>query len=174
MKKFALVLFGLLILPVAGFAQTPADTAFEERVSQVLQEQLNLRSNVQALDAGGTDLAVKTLIEGTPQVALLGNARIVGNRDDGTPSQLSFSLILLPDAKFIADRATVLEFANRWNGQILPLRLVAQTDTVAMVTSRLIDLRYPMQDDEIVGMYVFMMQTWQSVLKDLQTNAIIP
>lgn len=174
MKKFALILFGLLMLPVTGFAQTAPDAAFEQRVSQILQERLNLRSNIQALDAGGTDLAVKTLIEGTPQVALIGNARIAGNREDGSPSQLSFSVILLPDAKSMADRQTVLEFANRWNGQILPLRIVAQPDTVAMVSSRLIDLNHPMQEDEVVGMYIFMMQTWQTVLNDLKANAILP
>lgn len=173
MKRFALVLLGLVLIPFTGHAQTTPDNAFEERLVRVLQEKLNLQSSREALESGSSDLSVRTLIEGTPQVALLGNARIVGNRDDGTPSQLSFSVVLIPDAVSVAPKDQILEFANRWNGQMLPLKVVVQPNTVAVMTSRLIDLNHGIVDDEIVGMYIFMMQTWQSILADLRTNAIL-
>ena len=113
MKKFALILLGLLLLPVSAHAQTTVDNAFEERVVRVLQERLNLQSTRDALDAGSSDLSVRTLIEGDPQVALLGNARVVGNRDDGTPSQLAFSVVLVPDSPSLAQREQILEFATQ-------------------------------------------------------------
>jgi len=174
MKKFLLTLICLMLLPVSGFAQVPPDMAFETRLEQVLLNKLQLKSALQPFEPGSQDQTVRTLIEGTPQVALIGNARVVGNRDDGTPSQLTFSVILLPDSQAIASRDRILEFANRWNGQMLPLKVVVQPNTVALMTSRLIDLNHPMQDDEIIGMYLFMMQTWQSVLNDLRQNGILP
>ena len=174
MKKLVLTLICVFLLPAAGYAQTTPDAAFEQRIERILLEQLQLRSTIQPLEAGSADLSVRTLIEGTPQVALIGNARIIGSRDDGSASQLSFSVLLIPDAQSIASRDLILEFANRWNGQLLPLKIVVQPGTVALMTSRLIDLNHPMQDAEIVGMYVFIMQTWQSVLTDLRTNAYFP
>lgn len=174
MKKFVLALIYLFILPVSGHAQATPDTAFEERVERILLEQLQLRSARQPMEPGSPDLTVRTLIEGTPQVALIGNARIIGNRDDGSPSQLAFSVILIPDAESIASRDRILEVANRWNGQLLPLKVVVQPNTVALMTSRLIDLNHPVQDAEIVGMYVFIMQTWQGVQTDLRANGILP
>lgn len=172
--KLVLALICLILLPVAGHAQTTPEAAFEQRVERILLEQLQLRSTIQPMEQGSTDNSVRTLIEGTPQVALIGNARVIGNRDDGSASQLSFSVFLIPDAQSIASRELIMEFANRWNGQLLPLKVVVQPGTVALMTSRLIDLNHPMQDAEIVGMYVFIMQTWQSVLTDLRTNAYFP
>ena len=172
MLRLASLLLALTYLPAAAFAQTAPDKAFEDRVNRVLSEKLNLTSTEQTIDQASADTAVRTLINGDPQVVLLGNARVVGQLDDGTPSQLAFNIILLPDANTTVASANVREFANRWNGQQIPLKIIAQNNSVAVVVSRLIDLNYPMSDDEIVGMYVFMMQTWPRILADLRKSNI--
>ncbi len=172
MLRLATAILAVMLFPALAFGQTAPDKAFEDRVSLVLSEKLNLASTVQTIDQASADTAVRTLINGDPQVVLLGNARVVGQLDDGSPSQLAFNIILLPDANTTVAAANVREFANRWNGQQIPLKVIAQNNSVAVVVSRLIDLKYPMADDEIVGMYVFIMQTWPRILADLRKSNI--
>lgn len=170
--NFIPVLLVPLLLGLSGpaAAEDAAARAFEDRIIQVLGDHMNLRSERRQLGEGTSEQAVTTIIQGEPNVALLANARIVGRDQEGKASQLAFSLTLIPDASVTTSPAKFLEWANQQNGQQMPAKVFLDYPRFGVMASRLIDLKYPMRDEEIVATYIYMMQTWRAMQQSLQQN----
>ncbi|WP_425405857.1 hypothetical protein [Hwanghaeella sp.] len=139
----------------------------------MLETALSIKANTQLLGQGNNESVVRALFQGEPNYAIIANANEVGKDGEGNATQLALTLILLPDASMNMSAAEIGSWVTRWNGQQLPIKVVPQEARIAVMTSRLVDLRYPIEDQEIVTMYLFLIQTWQQMVSDLESRGLL-
>lgn len=151
----------------------------EARIAKLLLEKMNINSSLQVRGNNTEDLVLKVRInenqeKNLPTVAAVIDTRILTrNKDNKATSQL-INIASFADIKINEDkRLELLEWANKWNSQQLPMRIYVAGDRIVAARHLFNSHSAPLSENAVTGAFTGVLRAWGTLLADLRNNDLI-
>ena len=179
------------LLPNASFAQSKGATNLvflrvpdslkdtEIHLAKILLERLKVNSSLQAPKGKPEDVVLRAQFKAVeeknmPSVVILIDTKIARRSDDGKPLAQVISITSFADIKLKQGRKIeILEWANKLNGQPVPMRVYISGDKVGLGRNLLNSVTFPLAENAVMDAFTRIYRAWGSMLTDLRKRDFI-
>ena len=184
MRKLILVPFLASLLlaeyTLAGEPVLPVDSAkdIEHRIAAALKERLKLDASLKAMGADAEDVGVVAVFgeneeQGVPRLLVIADTRILAKKGDEVVSQvISVSSVAELTLK-TESRLKLLEWANTWNNNVLPVRIQIANDKIIANRNLVTTIAAPLTEEQILQAYLAVLQLWPALMDSLRKEELI-
>lgn len=151
----------------------------EARIAKILLEKMNINSSLQVRGNNTEDLVLRVRInenkeKNLPTVAAVIDTKILNrNKDNKATSQL-INIASFADIKIKEDKKLeVLEWANKWNSQQIPMRIYVAGDRIIAARHLFNSHSAPLPENAVTGAFTGVLRAWGTLLTDLRKNDLI-
>jgi hypothetical protein len=190
MFLYAAAVAAATLMPVGSFAQgTGKKMVFlrvpdslkdtEVHIAKLLLERLKVNSSLQMRKGNTDDLVLRASFnpnekQNLPKIVVLIDTRIVGRSKDKKPASQVISIASFADVKPKQDKApALLEWANKWNSQTLPMRVYVSGDKIIAGRNLYNSTNAPLSENAITNAFTGVLRAWSPLLADLRKNELI-
>lgn len=180
-KKFCsfLLCLGFATTTIAAsISPMDSNSAIETRVARVIKEQLLIETSLETVDAASGNIRVRTLIaenkeRGNPKIATYIDTAILVKKKGQVANQIIIVFSIADIGLVTKDRLKLLEWANNWNSNFGPIRVQITADELITSASVMVTSRAPVEEDQIVDIYLTVTQSWPGVVKSLRKQGLL-
>ena len=180
-KNLALLLFTLTAsLGVHADALSPVDSGkeIESKIAGILKERLKIDSNLRVTDEKGENLRVVTIFnenteKNLPKIVVFIDTKVLSKRESEVLSQ-AISIFSTADISVDAtDRLKLLEWANRWNGNTLPIRIQVVKEKIFATSNLVTTVSLPIAEERILQGFLDVIRIWPVIIDSLKKSGLL-
>ncbi len=183
MKKIYLIFFILICSSSLTFASSILPTNSgknnEVKISSLLKNKLKVNTSLKVTDNNGEDLRVVTLFgadkkKETPKVVVFIDTKVLSKDKAGLALSQVISIFSMAEIKVITkDRLKLLEWANAWNNNILPIRIQITKNQITAATNLVTTKSSPINENMVLSSYLSIIQIWPAIIKSLEKSKLL-
>lgn len=166
-----------------GYAQTipPANSSktVEVKIASLLKKKLNINTTLKVIDDKGDNLRVTTLFAADikkklPKVIAFIDTRVISQSKTGVASSQVISIFSMAEIKVdTKNRLKLLEWANAWNNNVLPIRIQISKNKIIAATNLVTTKSNPIDENIILSSYLSIIQIWPAIIQSLDKSKLL-
>lgn len=151
----------------------------EIHISKLLLERLKLNSTLKAHKNNPEDLVVHTKFNPAPEhnlptIVMLVDTRIARRDQDSKPISQVIGITSVADLKLKEDqRGALLEWANRLNSQVVPMRVFVSGDKIVIGRNLYNSLQAPLPENAVIDSFTRLYRAWETLLVDMRKRGFL-
>lgn len=168
------------IFSLAGsFPPTLSEKEIEVTLSEALKERLDINATLRVNDNKGEDLRVVTLFgkdenEKIPKIAAFIDTKLLNKDQSGNALSQIISIFSTAEVEVKKDdRLKLLEWANAWNSNALPIRIQIVNETIMAAMNLVTTKNNPITEEVVLSSYLSVVKIWPAIIRSLEEENLI-